>query len=157
MILRPVHALCVVAAFCALCVSAQEPVAKPHPDLEVIRSEWKYAGYSRIDVVDSSRGVGGVEFKVQRSKEYGFKYTATAVVRNNTSREISQFDWQVQFTDKKSKQLVKAFKTRSKIEIKPGQAIAVERSFYLDKDVSMQAIDNADRTTQVSNIEFAGN
>jgi len=158
MVCRQVNSFCLAALFFVLSVSGQNPSEKPpQSELEVIRTDWKYSGYSRIDVVQSDRSLGAADFKVQRGKEYGFKYTATVVVRNNGTRAISQVDWLIVFTDHQSKHEVKAFKARSKIEIKPAQTILLERSFYLDKDVNLQALDRADRTTVVSNIEYAEN
>jgi hypothetical protein len=123
-------------------------------DVELLSSEWKYSGYSKISTTKSDRGRANGEYKVERADAYGFKYLATGVFRNNSQKTVSALEWDFVFSDRETGKELKRFNVKSRPEIKPGQTVALSKIFFLESDKSPQSLEKADRKLVMKNIEF---
>jgi hypothetical protein len=123
-------------------------------DVELVSSDWKYSGYSRISTVKSDRGQANGDYKVGRTDAYGFKYLATGVFRNNSQKTVSALEWDFVFSDKETGKELKRFNVKAKQEIKPGQTVALSKIFFLESDKSPQSLEKADRKLEVKSVEF---
>jgi hypothetical protein len=134
----------------AIEAAAQESVSV----VELLSSDWKYSGYSKISIVKSDRGQANGEYKVGRADAYGFKYLATGVFRNNSQKTVSALEWDFVFSDQETGKELKRFNVKARQEIKPGQTVALSKIFFLESDKSPQSLEKADRKLVVKSVEF---
>jgi hypothetical protein len=123
-------------------------------EVELLNSDWKYSGYSKISTTKSDRGQSNGDYKVGRTDAYGFKYLATGVFRNNSQKTVSALEWDFVFSDKVTGKELKRFNVKTRQEIKPGQTVALSKIFFLESDKSPQSLEKADRKLVIKNVEF---
>jgi hypothetical protein len=134
----------------AIEAAAQESVSV----VELLSSDWKYSGYSKISTIKSDRGQANGEYNVGRTDAYGFKYLATGVFRNNSQKTVSALEWDFVFSDKGTGKELRRFNVKFRQEIKPGQTVALSKIFFLESDKSPQSLEKADRKLVVKSVEF---
>jgi uncharacterized protein affecting Mg2+/Co2+ transport len=123
-------------------------------DVEVVSFNWKYSGYAKVDVVNSEmRENSPGDYSVKRGSAFGFKYTATALIKNNSQKNIQIVEWHYVFTDPDGKEL-KRFKVKSKQQIQPGQTVSFSRAFFVDTNKNLQSLNSAKQQVIVANVEF---
>jgi hypothetical protein len=129
-------------------------VSGQRPDVEVVSFNWKYSGYAKVDVIsDELRENSPGDYNVRRDKAYGFKYTATALLKNNSQKNIKSIEWHYVFTDLDGKEL-KRFQVKSKQQIQPGQTVAFSRAFFVDTNKNLQSLNSAKQQVIIADVEF---
>ena len=153
---RRIHLILAFSMMLSAMVVGQESAKGPgqRTDVEVVSFNWKYSGYEKIDVVDSEfRNNSPGDYNVKRGSAYGFKYTATALLKNNSQKNIKTVEWHYVFTDPGGKEL-KRFQVKSKQQIQPGQTVAFTRAFFVDTNKNLQSLNSANQQVVVANVEF---
>ena len=140
----------------AVAVVGQESANGPgqRADVEVVSFNWKYSGYAKVDVVNSEmRENSPGDYSVKRSSAFGFKYTATVLLKNNSQKNIRAIEWHYVFTDPDGKEL-KRFQVKSKQQIQPGQTVSFSRAFVVDTNKNLQSLNSAKQQVVIANVEF---
>jgi hypothetical protein len=150
--------LVALLAVMGICAAAQQPkLSRGESEIEVAGSDWKYAGYSKVEIVSEKRSADGSSgYRVGRGDAYGFKYTATGIFKNNSQKTVKSIEWDFVFSNQDTDKELKRFKIKSKQEIKPGQTVAISKVLFVDTNKDLQALDKAKRNVVVAGVEFAG-
>jgi len=133
----------------------QTTVRDEKEPIEVLRFDWKYAGYSNIEMDDKKRDSvtpGGMS--TRRVKGYAFKYTATATIKNRGAKKIKAIEWDYVFTNPESQKEIKRFKIKSKQMVGPDEIVTLSKTVVLDTSQEMQPVNNAKQKVFITRLEY---
>src|SRR5689334_12055147 len=68
------------------------------PGLDVTGFDWKYEGYTPVEMVDSGRT--GMTTSVKRATRYVFKYSAKLTLKNTGAKAVKSVEWDHLFVER---------------------------------------------------------
>lgn len=128
------------------------------PDVLVLRFDWKYAGYMRMETVKGNESISSTDtstsVKMSRKTIYVFKYTARATLKNTGTKTIKTVSWDYIFTDAKEPKELKRYKLQSRQQVLPGEAQTLMRDVALDPEDNTQHITTGKQSIEITRIEY---
>ena len=149
--LRAIPLLCALAAVAA----AQGPdERRGAPGLEVSAFEWKYEGYTPIEVVRS--GKKRLELKVERGTDYVFKYNSRLTVRNTGGRAAKSVEWAHVFYDPATGKELKRYRLQLKQRVAAGETLTLNRAVFIKPEESTRHLTTGKQRVQLTRVDFEG-
>jgi len=149
--LKAILLLCALAAVAAAQGGDERRGA---PGVEVSAFEWKYGGYTPVEVVRS--GKSGVELKVKRGTDYVFKYESRLTVRNSGGRALKSVEWAHVFYDPATGKELKSYRLQLKRRVAAGETLALNRAVFIAPDESTRHLTAGRQRVHITRVEFEG-
>ena len=142
---------------CALAATAAAQGADDRrgaPGVEVSAFEWKYGGYTPVEVVRS--GKSGVKLEVKRGTDYVFKYDARLTVRNTGERAVKSVEWAHVFYEPATGKELKRYRLQSKQRVAAGETATINKPVFIKPDESTRHITAGKQRVLLTRVEFEG-
>jgi hypothetical protein len=146
--------LLLICAVAALAAAQAEDDRRGAPGIEVSGFDWKYGGYTPVEVVRS--GKSGVQLKVERGTDYVFKYESRLTLKNSGARAVKSIEWAHIFYDSATGKELKRYRLQLKQRVAAGEALTLVRPVFIKPDESTRHLTTGKQRVQVTRVEFEG-
>jgi hypothetical protein len=149
---RPSFILLLLCALAATAAAQGSDDRRGAPGVEVSAFEWKYGGYTPVEVVRS--GKSGVELKVKRGTEYVFKYESRLTITNSGGRAVKSVEWAHIFYDPATGKELKRYRLQLKQRVAAGETLTLNRAVFIEPDESTRHLTTGKQRVQITRVEF---
>jgi hypothetical protein len=143
--------LCVLAAVAA----AQEPDdRRGAPGVSVSAFEWKYEGYTPVEVVRSKKS--GVALDLKRGTDYVFKYDSRLTLKNTGAKAVKAVEWAHVFYDPATGRELKRYRLQSKQRVAAGETATLDKAVFIKPEESTRHINSGRQRVLLTRVAFEG-
>jgi hypothetical protein len=149
----PAILLLCALSFAASARAGEDGVRAGAPGLDVTGFDWRYEGYTPVEIVDSGRT--GMTTSVKRNKRYVFKYVSKLTLKNSGAKAVKSIEWDHLFVERVGGKELKRYHLQAKQQVAAGSSQTVAKEVYVKPEESTRHIGEGVQKVRVTRVEFA--